>query len=123
MHRHQSWIYALPALPLALPTLVLFIYLPTLYVEQFGLSLAAVGTLLMLARVTDLALDPWIGRVNDNLTSTQQRLLMGTGALICALGLFYLTRPIEGYAGASLFITLSRCETTPQASYRGRQAR
>lgn len=107
MHRHQSWIYALPALPLALPTLVLFIYLPTLYVEQFGLSLAAVGTLLMLARVTDLALDPWIGRVNDNLTSTQQRLLMGTGALICAIGLFYLTRPLEGYAGASLFITLA----------------
>jgi glycoside/pentoside/hexuronide:cation symporter, GPH family len=103
----QSLIYALPAMPLALPTLVLFIYLPTLYVEEFGLSLAIVGLLLMLARVGDLVLDPLIGQLNDRLSGKQQRLTMLSGALICGIGLTLVTRPIEGWAGTSLMVALS----------------
>lgn len=103
----QTLIYALPALPLALPTLVLFIYLPTLYVEEFGLDLALVGALLMLARFGDLLLDPWVGTLNDRASARQQRLLMTTGALICAVGLFWLTRPVNNWPGASLLLSLS----------------
>lgn len=107
MQQRQSWIYALPALPLALPTMVLFIYLPTLYVEEFGLSLALVGTLLMLARLSDLVIDPWVGRLNDNLSTTQQRQLMLIGAALCGVGLFWLTRPISGWSASSLLLSLS----------------
>lgn len=103
----QALIYALPALPLALPTLVLFIYLPTLYVEEFGLSLALVGVLLMAARVGDLVLDPLVGQLNDRLNANQQRFIILIGALICGAGLYLITRPIAGWAGISLMLSLS----------------
>ena len=107
MTNRQTWIYALPALALALPTLVLFVYLPTLYVEEFGLSLALVGALLMVARLGDLVIDPYIGRLNDRLSNIQQRRIMLVGAILCGIGLFALTRPIEGWIGTSLLISLS----------------
>ena len=103
----QVILYALPAMPLALPTLVLFIYLPTLYVEEFGLSLTLVGALLMLARIGDLLLDPWVGALNDKANTLQQRGVITVGALICALGLYLLTRPIEGWYASSLILALS----------------
>lgn len=103
----QKFIYALPALPLALPTLVLFIYLPTLYVEEFGLDLALVGLLLMLARVGDLLLDPWAGALNDRASAGQQRSLMAIGALLCGAGLYWLTRPIPDWQATSLLASLS----------------
>jgi glycoside/pentoside/hexuronide:cation symporter, GPH family len=48
-------------MPLALLELPLFVLLPKLYNELFGLSLATVGTVLLGARLVDAALDPFLG--------------------------------------------------------------
>jgi glycoside/pentoside/hexuronide:cation symporter, GPH family len=48
-------------LPLALLELPLFVLLPKLYNELFGLSLASVGAVLLATRVLDAALDPFLG--------------------------------------------------------------
>jgi glycoside/pentoside/hexuronide:cation symporter, GPH family len=57
--------YALPALPAAMLGLPLLIFLPAYYVETTALSLTAIGTVLLVARLWDVAVDPAIGALSD----------------------------------------------------------
>ena len=52
-------------LPLAFVALPLYVVLPNHYAVAFGVPLAALGTLLLVARLLDAAVDPWIGRWVD----------------------------------------------------------
>lgn len=53
--------YGLFGLPLAMVALPVYVYLPQLYAERFGLSLSAIGGALLGARLFDAFLDPAIG--------------------------------------------------------------
>lgn len=57
--------YALPGLPLAALQLPLFVYIPAFYAQELGLGLAAVGAILLAARLWDMATDPLIGMLSD----------------------------------------------------------
>ncbi len=57
--------YAVPALPLAILGLPLNVYLPTFWAGPMGLHLATVGLVLTLVRLTDVVVDPAIGRLSD----------------------------------------------------------
>jgi glycoside/pentoside/hexuronide:cation symporter, GPH family len=57
--------YALPALPIALLTGPAMASLPNFYAADVGLSLAAVGTALTLARLWDTLADPVVGMLGD----------------------------------------------------------
>jgi Na+/melibiose symporter-like transporter len=57
--------YALPALPAAMLGLPLLIFLPAFYVETTALSLTAIGSVLLAARLWDVAVDPAIGALSD----------------------------------------------------------
>jgi len=57
--------YALPALPAAMLGLPLLIFLPAYYVETTTLSLTAIGAVLLVARLWDVAVDPAIGALSD----------------------------------------------------------
>lgn len=57
--------YALPAFPAATLGLPLLIYLPTFYADATGLGLAAIGGVLLAARLWDVAVDPAIGWLSD----------------------------------------------------------
>jgi Na+/melibiose symporter-like transporter len=57
--------YALLAAPLAFAALPLYVYLPDFYARQYGVSLAALGSLLFVARLVDALADPWIGTLVD----------------------------------------------------------
>lgn len=57
--------YALPALPLSLFALPLYVHIPKLYAEHAGLSLALIGSILLGARLLDAILDPLMGRWCD----------------------------------------------------------
>ncbi len=103
----QTLAYALPAFPLALPTLVLFITLPTLYFEEFGLGLALTGVILMLARLGDLILDPLVGSLSDRIAPKTHRLMILIGGLICAPGLLLTVYPWSNWIGLSLFLGLT----------------
>ena len=52
-------------LPLAVIGYPLAIWIPAHYSGGLGISLAAVGTILMLARLTDVITDPIIGELSD----------------------------------------------------------
>ena len=63
----QGLRYGLMALPLAFVALPLYVFLPNYYARSFGLPLASLGVLLLLARVADALIDPLLGRWIDRL--------------------------------------------------------
>lgn len=59
--RASLFAYGLFGMPLAMVALPVYVYVPQLYAERFGLSLTLIGTALLLARVFDAFLDPALG--------------------------------------------------------------
>lgn len=61
--------YGLFGMPLALVALPVYVYVPHFYARHFGLSLAAIGGVLLAARLFDAFLDPvlgdWLDRSNS----------------------------------------------------------
>ena len=106
LSKSQLGLYALPALPLSLPTLALYINLPTWYHEQWGLSLGLIALILFFARVSDLVVDPYIGRMNDRLSDRAQRRVIILGGLICIPSALLLIYPVEHLAAASMSLGL-----------------
>jgi len=98
--------YALPAMPLALLGLPLYVYLPTFYAQDIGLGVFGVGIVLLLARVFDMFLDPVIGYVSDRYLP--RKMLMFIGMLFLLCGFYFLTHPImdAGYLWLLVFSIL-----------------
>ena len=91
--------YAAPAVPLAVLGLPLYVYVPAWYGEQLGLALA--GTLLLLARVSDVLTDPLVGALGDRLRlglgARRALMLAGTTLLLLAVeALFRPALPVSG---------------------------
>ncbi|MBS4038546.1 MAG: MFS transporter, partial [Hydrogenophaga sp.] len=61
--------YGLLGLPLAFVALPLYVVLPNHYAREFGAPLAALGAVLLAARLVDAVLDPIIGRWCDRLAA------------------------------------------------------
>ncbi|MBV0933013.1 MFS transporter [Marinobacterium weihaiense] len=93
LSRPQLLAYSLPALPLAIPTVGLYVLLPSWYVEHWQLALGLVGLLLMLARLSDLLTDPLIGYWLDSGHPQRFHHFIISGALLCIPGLWLLIRP------------------------------
>ena len=105
----QLFIYGLPGLPLAMLGLPLFVYLPSHYSQNLGLSLSAVGFSLLLARSFDVITDPLIGLLNDRYPKLKspmwrRKSFMIMGVPLLLLGLNFLLRPSEGVTAFYLFI-------------------
>ena len=65
--RKTSAAYGLLGLPLAFVALPVYVHLPNLYAQQYGVPLAALGAVLLLSRSIDAVVDPWLGRWGDRL--------------------------------------------------------
>ncbi len=87
--------YALSALPLAMLSLPVYLHVPKFYSEIFGLNLAALGGLLLMARLLDAIQDPLLGHLSD--TARQhgiQRLQwLWLGVPLLMLGVYALFVP------------------------------
>ncbi|MBE0492697.1 MAG: MFS transporter [Sulfurospirillum sp.] len=83
--------YGLPALPLALLGLPLYVYLPTFYTQDLGIDIFTVGLVLLFARLLDMFLDPLIGYLSDHFFSRKVYIFCG---MLCLLfGFYFLTHP------------------------------
>ncbi|GGO79748.1 MFS transporter [Marinobacterium nitratireducens] len=96
------WRYAAPGLPLAMPTVAVYVLLPTWYAEQFALPLALIGAILLLTRLFDVVTDPLIGLLLDRRPLQSPRSPMLAGALLCTPALILLVNPPESLAAAAL---------------------
>ncbi len=94
--------YGALGLPLAFVALPLYVMLPNHYATAFGVPLAALGALLLGARLFDAVTDPWIGRFVDRwfAHSTARVLAAAAAAAVAAAigfrALFF--PPVEGTA-------------------------
>lgn len=82
--------YAVPALPLALFALPLYVHLPKLYSEHAGLPLALIGAALLAARLLDAILDPLIGRWCDRHRHRKLMLLLALPLLLAGGYMLFL---------------------------------
>ncbi|MDH4060741.1 MAG: MFS transporter [Aquincola sp.] len=76
--------YGALGLPLAFVALPLYIVLPNHYATAFGVPLAALGILLLGARLLDAVADPWIGRLSDRWFAHSARRVLGAAAVAAA---------------------------------------
>lgn len=83
------------AMPLAMFGYPIAIWLNPFYAGELGISLAAVGSMLFLARLTDVVTDPIVGYVSDHLKSPfgRRKPLIVVGLPIMLLGIIMLFMP------------------------------
>jgi Na+/melibiose symporter-like transporter len=96
--------YAAPAVPLALLGVPLTVHLPAFWAGEMGLSLAAVGAVLTVARLFDAVADPLVGRWSDLVG--RRKPFMAAGLPVAGLGIAGLFFPPEG-AGAAWLLGFS----------------
>jgi len=77
--------YGLLGLPLAFVALPVYVHLPNEYAQHHGLSLAALGAVLLASRLLDALVDPWLGRIGDALYRRSWAAVWWAAALL-ALG-------------------------------------
>ncbi len=111
----DGWHYGLLGLPLAFCALPLYVWMPNLYASQWGVSLAALGALLLGVRLADAVIDPLLGRWSDRLYAHSfqavQRMAWGAAAVL-ALGFAAIFSPppaspnaLLAWAGCWLTVT------------------
>jgi glycoside/pentoside/hexuronide:cation symporter, GPH family len=95
LRRSTIYLHGILGLPLAVIGYPLSIWIPAHYSGGLGLSLAMVGTILMLARLTDVVTDPLIGELSDRFRTRFGRrkpwILMGTPLMM--FGVYKLFMP------------------------------
>jgi len=96
--------YALPALALAMPTLPVYVYLPTFYAQTLGLGLAATGAALMAARILDVVTDPLVGIASDRVRWRwgRRKPWILLGSVLAAISMLQLFQPSETVSGGYL---------------------
>ncbi len=82
--------YAVFAALLASAGLPIYIHAPKFYVDEYGVSLAALGSVLFALRLLDVVQDPLFGRLSETLrTRRAAGVLIGAGVMaLSMLGLF-----------------------------------
>lgn len=96
-------------LPLAVIGYPLAIWIPAHYSGGLGISLAAVGTILMFARLTDVITDPLIGELSDRCRTRfgRRKPWLVAGAPVMMIGVYFLFVPPAGVGMPYLLIWLT----------------
>ena len=100
--------YALFAALLAAAGLPLYIHAPKFYVDEYGVSLAALGAVLFGLRLLDVVQDPLLGRLSEKLRHSRST-AVGIGLVVIALamlGLFAVEPPVSPLVWFALMLTL-----------------
>lgn len=105
--RARMALYGAVNLPTSVVGLPIAIYIPAFYSETLGLSLAAVGTLIALSRLTDVVTDPAIGMLSDRWRTRfgRRKPWMVAGTPLKLLALWMLFVPHHDFS-ASLWSAL-----------------
>ena len=80
--------YGLLGLPLAFVALPMYLVLPNHYAREFGMPLATLGWILLLARLLDAFIDPFLGRLSDRLFARSAKAVLAVGGLAAIVLVF-----------------------------------
>lgn len=99
--------YSLLALPIAIIGLPVYLHSPDFYANQLGVSLGAIGFVLLGLRLIDAIQDPLIGALCDKFHHRKELIIITGSALACA-GLWMLFHPYKSspllWLAASVFL-------------------
>ena len=97
--------YGCIAMPLSTIGLPLSIYLAPFYAGELGLSLAALGTAMVLARLVDVVVDPVIGIVSDRWrpSAGRRKIWLPIGVAALGVGSWMLFQPGTANIGIAYF--------------------
>lgn len=94
MNTARVFAYGLLGAPLAAAALPIYIHIPKLYAEHYGVSLTLLGVVLFVARLVDALADQLIGAAGDR--ARGRRVIVLLGLLPLAVGLPALVKPLAG---------------------------
>jgi len=98
-YRPLPWVtrfsYAFPAMALAVIGIPVYVYLPKFYSDTMGISISAVGILLMVVRIFDALTDPVIGYASDRISTRfgRRRPFIALGAVGLSISILFLFIP------------------------------
>jgi glycoside/pentoside/hexuronide:cation symporter, GPH family len=97
--------YGCIAMPLSTIGLPLSIYLAPFYAGELGLPLAALGTVMVLARLIDVVVDPVVGIVSDRWRPSvgRRKIWLPIGVALLAVGSWMLFQPGAKGVGIGYF--------------------
>lgn len=98
--------FGIPEYAIYLSSIPITLYIPYVYSADFGLELAHIGLILMLARITDVITDPLIGYLSDRTKSKfgRRKPWMAVGAIVMMTAAFLLFNPKEEVTNSYLLI-------------------
>jgi glycoside/pentoside/hexuronide:cation symporter, GPH family len=93
---------------LAMAGLPIYIHAPKFYVDEFGVSLAALGAVLFALRLFDFVQDPALGWLAHATAGARQAMVAGAGAVMALsmLGLFAVAPPVAPLLWFAVTLTL-----------------
>lgn len=107
--RRTIYAHGTIGMPLAVIGYPLAIWIPAHYSGGLGISLAMVGTILMLARLTDVVTDPIMGEISDRWRTRigRRRPWLLIGPPVMMIGVYKLFIPDEGVGLTYFLVWLS----------------
>lgn len=102
-------IYGMLGLPLALVGYPIAIWLPAFYAGEIGVSLAAVATMLLVAKLSDVVTDPLVGTISDRLRTPlgRRRPLIILGVPVLCVSIWFLFVPMQGAGSIYLLVCIA----------------
>jgi len=102
----QRIVYGLPYLGYSIATLPVIAFIPAFYETEHGLSLAAIGLMIALTRVTDAFTDPLIGWISDRLRTPigRRKPVILVGLPLMCLAVWMLFVPPDDVSLSYVFI-------------------
>ncbi len=109
LNKRELFAFSFLVMPMAVIGLPLAIYIPPFYSGTLGLDLGAVGLVMMLARMTDVVTDPFIGRWSDRTRTRwgRRRPWVIAGVVVMMISSIMLFMPKLAVSDLYLFIWIS----------------
>lgn len=108
--RSALFSYGQLAFPLSFAGLPIYLHAPDFYAAEYGVALAALGTVLLLLRVVDAIQDPVIGWVSDRY-HTHRKSIVALGLMALATGFWMVFHPAENGTIWWFFLGILICTT------------